>query len=59
MASTEEVGQELPNNESRNKFAEIEALKVQMIQGYQEMAELNLQIAEEFFALENETELIE
>lgn len=59
MASTEEVGQELPNNEGRNEFAEIEALKVQMIQGYQEMAELNLQIAEEFFALENETELIE
>ena len=59
MASTEEVGQEFPNNECRNEFAEIEALKVQMIQGYQEMAELNLQIAEEFFALENETELIE
>lgn len=30
------------------------ALQEEMIKGYQEMAELNLKIAEEFFAAEND-----
>ena len=58
MVAAKAAGPELPENllNQVDSITENEktALQAEMIKGYQEMAELNLQIAEEFFAAEND-----
>ena len=58
MVAAKTAGPELPENllNQVDSITENEktALQAEMIKGYQEMAELNLQIAEEFFAAEND-----
>lgn len=58
MVAAKTAGPELPENllNQVDSITEKEktALQSEMIKGYQEMAELNLKIAEEFFAAEND-----